>query len=137
MLRHEAHVRLRRRINSTVQVRVGESHNSVIKSNCVTVRWGGEQLEMNDQSVGDELDSAGCCGEPACVGRSLKTITYVDVAIGKKRYVGASSGWRWNGRKFMRSKQGDLLWVVGELPGFSVLEKTNKPIGTQQESEPS
>ncbi len=24
----------------------------------------------------------------------------------KKRYVGASSGWRWNGRKFMRDKQG-------------------------------
>ena len=130
-------MRLRRRVNSTVQVRVGESHHSVIKSNCVTVRWGGEQLEMNDQSVGDELDSAGCCGEPACVGRSLKTITYVGVAIGKKRYVGASSGWRRNGRKFMRGKQGDLLRVVGELPGFGVPKKTDKPLRTRQESEPS
>ncbi len=50
-----------------VKVRVGESHGSVIKSNCVTARWSGEQLAMNDQSVGDEPDSAGCCGEPAWV----------------------------------------------------------------------
>lgn len=92
-----------------VKVHVGECHNSVIKSNCVIARWGGEQLEMKDQSVGDELDSAGCCGEHAWVLRSLKIITYVDVARKeKKRYVGASSGWRWNGRKFMRDKQGYL-----------------------------
>lgn len=55
-----------------VKVRVGESHDSVIKSNCVTARWSGEQLAMNDQSVGDEPDSAGCCGEPAWVRRSPK-----------------------------------------------------------------
>jgi hypothetical protein len=47
-----AHVRLRRRVNSTVQVRVGVSQNAVIKSNCVTAKWGGEQLEMKGQSVG-------------------------------------------------------------------------------------
>ena len=63
-----------------MQVRVGGSHDSVIKSNCVTVRWGGEQLAMNDQSVGDEPDSAGCCGEPACVGRSLKITGHVAMA---------------------------------------------------------
>ena len=63
-----------------VKVHVGECHNSVIKSNCVIARWGGEQLEMKDQSVGDELDSAGCCGEHAWVLRSLKIITYVEMA---------------------------------------------------------
>lgn len=35
---------------------------------------------MKDQSVGNELDSAGCSGEPAWVRRSLKIITYVTVA---------------------------------------------------------
>lgn len=73
-------MRLRRRINSTVKVRVGESHTSVTKSNCVTVRWGGKQLAVNDQSVGNELDSAGCSGEHACGLRSLKIITYVVMA---------------------------------------------------------
>lgn len=42
-LRHEPQVRLRRCINSMMKVRAGESHNSVIKSNCVAVRRGGEQ----------------------------------------------------------------------------------------------
>lgn len=71
-----------------VKVRVGECHNSVIKSNCVTARWGGEQLEMKDQSVGNELDSAGCSGEHTWVLRSLKIITYVDVAWKKKTICG-------------------------------------------------
>lgn len=75
-------MRLRRRVNSTVKVRVGESHDSVIKSNCVTARWGGEQLAMNDQSVGDEPDSAGCGGEPAWVWRSPKID--LDVAMAAK-----------------------------------------------------
>ena len=81
-------MRLRRRINSMVKVRAGESHNSVIKSNCVAARRGGEQLEMNGQSVGNELDSAGCCGEHAWVLRSLKIITYVVVALKKKTICG-------------------------------------------------
>jgi hypothetical protein len=37
----------------------------------------------------------------------------------------------------MRDKQGDLLRVEGKLPGFSALKKTNKPLRTRQESEPS
>ncbi len=28
--------------------------------NCVTERWGGKQQKAADQSVGDELDTAGC-----------------------------------------------------------------------------
>jgi hypothetical protein len=31
----------------------------VTNGNCVTARWGGEQPEVSDQSVGDERDSAG------------------------------------------------------------------------------
>ncbi len=45
-------VRPRRRLISTVQVRVGENHSSVVKSNCVVARRGGEQLEKKDWSAG-------------------------------------------------------------------------------------
>jgi len=41
-----------------MKVYVGESHDSVAESNCVTVRWGGEQQEAKDWFVGDELDLA-------------------------------------------------------------------------------
>jgi hypothetical protein len=37
---------------STVQVRVGENHSSVAKSNCVVVRRGGKQLEVKERSAG-------------------------------------------------------------------------------------
>lgn len=50
--RRTLRVSLRRRMNSTVKVRVGESHSSVIKGNCVAVKRGGEQPEMNNRSVG-------------------------------------------------------------------------------------
>jgi hypothetical protein len=39
--------------------------NFVTEGNCVAARRGGEQPEVNDQSVGNELDSACCRGEPA------------------------------------------------------------------------
>ena len=42
----------------------------VIEGNCVLMRGGGKQPEMNEQSVGDELDSAGPTGEPARARRS-------------------------------------------------------------------
>jgi len=45
-------VRPRRRLISTVQVRVGENHSSVAKGNCVVARRGGEQLEAKDWSAG-------------------------------------------------------------------------------------
>ena len=35
-----------------VKVPVGVSHNAVAESNCVIVKWGGEQLEAKGQSVG-------------------------------------------------------------------------------------
>jgi hypothetical protein len=45
-------VRPRGQYISRVKVPVGVSHNVVAESNCVTVRWGGEQLEAKGQSVG-------------------------------------------------------------------------------------
>lgn len=51
-------VRSRAHIHSTVEVRVGASQGLVAESNCVVARWGGEQLEANWRSAGDELDSA-------------------------------------------------------------------------------
>jgi hypothetical protein len=42
----------------------------VTDGNCVAARQGGEQPKVNDQSVGDELDSAWCLGEPASQWRS-------------------------------------------------------------------
>ena len=36
----------------SVQVRFRVTSSSVAEGNCVTVRWGGEQPEANDQSVG-------------------------------------------------------------------------------------
>jgi len=45
-------VRPRRRLISTVQVRVGENHSSVAEGNCVVARRGGEQLEAKDWSAG-------------------------------------------------------------------------------------
>lgn len=46
------YVRPQGQLNSKVKVLVGVSHNVVVESNCVTVRWGGEQLETKGQSVG-------------------------------------------------------------------------------------
>ncbi len=45
-------VRPRRRLISTVQVRVGENHSSVAEGSCVVARRGGEQLEAKDWSAG-------------------------------------------------------------------------------------
>jgi hypothetical protein len=46
------------------------SLNIVAKGNCVVVRRGGEQPEVNDRSVGNELDSACCRDEPPSERRS-------------------------------------------------------------------
>jgi len=52
----EAHsypyVRLWRRFNNTVKVRIGVCHNSVAEGNCVAARRGGKQPEAKEQSVG-------------------------------------------------------------------------------------
>ena len=38
-------VRPQGQLNNRVKVPVGVSHNVVAESNCVIVKWGGEQLE--------------------------------------------------------------------------------------------
>ena len=79
-------VRPRGRRISTVKVRVGGSHNSVAESNCVAVRRGEKQLEANNRSAGDELDSAVHDDEPSTKWRSLKIIGHA--AVVDKAMVG-------------------------------------------------
>ena len=55
-----------------MKVRVGGCHSSVAESNCVVVRRGEKQLEANDRSAGDELDSAARNDEPSAKWRSLE-----------------------------------------------------------------
>ena len=45
-------VRLERRTHNMVKVHISRSYKAITKSNCVIVRWGGEQLEVKDQAVG-------------------------------------------------------------------------------------
>ncbi len=44
-------VRPQGQLINRVKVPVGVSHNAVAESNCVIVKWGGEQLEAKGQSV--------------------------------------------------------------------------------------
>ncbi len=39
---------------------------SLLEVDCVTARWGGEQLETNWRAKDDEPDSVECRGEPSC-----------------------------------------------------------------------
>jgi len=45
-------VRPQGQLINRVKVPVGVCHNAVAESNCVIVRWGGEQLEAKGQSAG-------------------------------------------------------------------------------------
>ena len=45
-------VRPQGQLINRVKVPVGVCHNVVAISNCVIVKWGGEQLEAKGQSVG-------------------------------------------------------------------------------------
>ena len=90
-----------------MRVRVRVSQGPVAESNCVTARWGGEQLEANWRSAGDELDSAGCDDEPAIARRSPKSVRYAESAR-VKRYRNAPRGWRRNVGNVWRDKRGDL-----------------------------
>ena len=45
-------VRPQGQLINRVKVPVGVSHNAVAESNCVIVKWGGEQLEAKGQSAG-------------------------------------------------------------------------------------
>ena len=82
------------------------------KSNCVTVRWGGEQQEANDQSVGDELDSVRCKGRASIPvvkpGPRKREPDELRGSVEKRRQA-TPDGWRWNGRKADAVNRGDLF----------------------------
>jgi hypothetical protein len=59
--------------------------NFVTNGNCAVARRGGEQPEVNDQSVGNELDSACCCGEPARKWRSPRTLRPTGTGAGRPK----------------------------------------------------
>ena len=63
-------VRLRAHQVSGVRVPAGSRLRPVTESYCVAMRRGGEPLEVNNQSVREKPDSAGCGDEPACQWRS-------------------------------------------------------------------
>ena len=69
----------------------------------------------------NELDSAGCVGEPARVKakpvhkRELMYVVHVGQGWCAKRCAGASCGWRRNGKKVERSKRGCLIFEATEI----------------------
>jgi len=63
-------VRLKGCLIRKVQVLPRPGSRPVTNDNCVAVRRGGEQSEVNDSSVRKKLDSAGVGGEPASDVRS-------------------------------------------------------------------
>jgi hypothetical protein len=99
--------------------------NLVTEGNCVAARRGGEQPEVNDRSVGHERDSACCRGEPAPSWRSPTDapthwngdVLRMNAAARAVSLRGqpdqtrrtTRGGWRRNGQKILRIKQGDLL----------------------------
>jgi len=68
--RTPALVRLKGCLIRKVQVLPRPGSRPVTNDNCVAVRRGGEQSEVNDSSVRKKLDSAGVGGEPASDVRS-------------------------------------------------------------------
>ena len=117
-----------------MKVRVRVCQSSVAEGNCVAARRGGEQPEANDQSIGYEPDSAGCCGEPAGSRRSLKIDGHVELARTNDGHA-TQRVWGRNDRKAERSKRGYLsaevtagrsqspnrtdvpIWATKGLPG--------------------
>ena len=92
---------------STVQVRVGESHNSVAEGNCVTARWGGKQPEANARSAGGRTRFGGM-SRRACNEVAKSETHRSRCRGGQSDDLGASRGWRWNDRTVRRRKWGDL-----------------------------
>ena len=90
-----------------VKVRAQVCQNLVAEGNCVAVRRGGKQPEAKDRSVGDEPDSAVCCGEPADSRRSPKSDSHVELVKANDGYA-TQRVWGRNDRKAERRKRGDL-----------------------------
>jgi hypothetical protein len=124
-------VRLRESMHGRVKVPLRRSFPPVMESNCVTARWGGEQLEMNGQPleerVLDEPARRTRYGlmqltrlRPMCEVRrtadSRPGESEAKPARNKKhsRSRGAWGGWRLDVRKCKLSNQGYLSWCWKE-----------------------
>ena len=114
----------------------------VTDCNCVVVRRGGQQQEVNDQSVRSlpvreetELDSAGerwrACSAVAKPRVPVGKQTRFDLPMGYVPWQGGASagGWRQNGRKAECVNQGDLPveepngWSPGRHPSTTATER--------------
>jgi hypothetical protein len=104
-------VRLKAHLNSAVKVRdLADTVRPVTESNCTgAIPPGGEQLEVNNQSVTQnllewrlrsELDSAGGFGEPAAVKAKPEQNSAVSVEGVERVWQGTEGDRRQNGWKF-------------------------------------
>jgi hypothetical protein len=81
-------VRLRRRTNCTVEVRVGASQDSVAEGNCAIVRWGGEQPEANWRSEAQaNLIRPGVTTSLRIRGEVWKALYYAEFGVQSDRQV--------------------------------------------------
>ena len=103
-------MRLRAHLNSAVKVRdLADTVRPVTERNCIgAISPGGEQLEVNDQSVTAvlgkevhrELDSVGGFGEPARERAKPEQNNAASVEGVERVWQKTADGWRQNGRKF-------------------------------------
>ena len=103
-------MRLKAHSNSAVKVRdLADTVGPVTESNCIgAISPGGEQLEVNDQSVTPglqaeahrELDSVGGFGEPAREEAKPEQNSAASVEGVERVWQGTEGGWRQNGWKF-------------------------------------
>ena len=103
-------VRLRAHWNSRVKVPdLADTVGPVTESNCIgAIPPGGEQLEVNDQSVTtsvrrggqSELDSVGGSGEPASATAKPEQNSAASVEGVERVWSRTADGWRRNGGKF-------------------------------------
>ena len=103
-------MRLRVHLNSAVKVRdLADIVGPVTESNCIgAISPGGEQLEVNDQSVTPglmtevhrELDSVGGFGEPTREEAKPEQNNAVSAEGVERVWQKTADGWRQNGQKF-------------------------------------
>ena len=99
-------MRLRAHLDSRVQVPdLADTVGPVTESNCAgAIPPGGEQLEVNEQSVTpglqaeahSELDSVGGFGEPASEKAKPEQNSAASVEGVERVWSRTADGWRWN-----------------------------------------
>jgi hypothetical protein len=128
---NSALVRLRESVHGRVKVPLWRSFPPLAESNCVTARWGGEQLEANRQPI--ERRGFGYPPIQTRYGQMrltrLRAVNEVrrtadswtseseakpDRSKKHRRARGAWGGWRMDVWKCTLSNQGDLTWCWKE-----------------------